>query len=227
MANKRMFSKDVVRTDRFLDMSLSAQALYFHLCMDADARGFVSPKSIMRMINASQGDLSMLAQRGFVIPFESGVLVITHWCVNNNIREDREASSQFVEEYDRLCLSEVGYYQLQENSRSTPAQIRLREIRLNEDKREGDSPTPKSFGKKSDITDSVLEEISQNYEIPIEFVKDCWDSAQNWCEAKGKIQKNYRAFLSNWVKRERAMLVMKSRSNSYSKRGGVYDARTK
>ena len=43
MAQKRMFSKDVVRTDRFLDMPLSAQALYFHLNLDADVKGFVSP----------------------------------------------------------------------------------------------------------------------------------------------------------------------------------------
>ena len=45
MANRRMFSKDVVETDKFLNMPLTSQALYFHLGMEADDDGFVaSPK---------------------------------------------------------------------------------------------------------------------------------------------------------------------------------------
>ena len=58
MANRRMFSLDVVDTDRFLDMSASAQALYFHLGMRADDDGFVNnPKKICRMTGASEDDL--------------------------------------------------------------------------------------------------------------------------------------------------------------------------
>ena len=33
MANRRMFSLDVVDTDAFIDMPVTAQALYFHLGM--------------------------------------------------------------------------------------------------------------------------------------------------------------------------------------------------
>lgn len=33
LANKRMFSVDVTETDAFLEMPLTAQALYFHLGM--------------------------------------------------------------------------------------------------------------------------------------------------------------------------------------------------
>lgn len=42
MANKRMFSVDVVETDAFLDLPPKTQALYFHLGMRADDDGFVS-----------------------------------------------------------------------------------------------------------------------------------------------------------------------------------------
>lgn len=42
MARRRMFSLDVVDTDRFLDMPSSTQALYFHLGMRADDDGFVA-----------------------------------------------------------------------------------------------------------------------------------------------------------------------------------------
>ena len=41
MANRRMFSLDIVDTDAFLDMPMSAQCLYFHLGMRADDDGSV------------------------------------------------------------------------------------------------------------------------------------------------------------------------------------------
>ncbi len=51
MANRRMFSLDVVDTDIFLDLPISSQALYFHLGMRADDGGFVSsPKRVTAMI---------------------------------------------------------------------------------------------------------------------------------------------------------------------------------
>ena len=50
MAQKRMFNKTVIGSDEFLEMSDSAQNLYFHLSMEADDDGFVDNwKSIMRM----------------------------------------------------------------------------------------------------------------------------------------------------------------------------------
>lgn len=130
MAQKRMFSKDVVRTDAFLDMPLSSQALYFHLNLDADVKGFVSPRVIMRMVNSTADDLNVLITKGFVIPFESGVIVITHWHINNAIRETHEAESQFPKELARLELLQQGKYQLQEYYSSTTAQISIDEIRL-------------------------------------------------------------------------------------------------
>ena len=68
MANRRMFSLDVVDTDRFLDMSASAQALYFHLGMRADDDGFVSsPRKIAKASNCGLDDLTLLAAKGFII----------------------------------------------------------------------------------------------------------------------------------------------------------------
>ena len=51
MAERRMFAKTIIDSDAFLDMPLTAQALYFHLSMRADDDGFVNnPKKIQRMI---------------------------------------------------------------------------------------------------------------------------------------------------------------------------------
>lgn len=83
-----MFSKAVVKTDEFLDMPQSAQNLYFHLGIEADDDGFASPKMVMRMLGSNADDLKVLISKKFVIPFESGVIVIRHWKDNNFIRKD-------------------------------------------------------------------------------------------------------------------------------------------
>lgn len=99
MANRRMFSKDVVETDKFLNMPLTSQALYFHLGMEADDDGFVaSPKKVQRSIGCSEGDLQILASRGFIIPFESGIVVLVHWKQNNYIQADRYRKTVHKEE---------------------------------------------------------------------------------------------------------------------------------
>ena len=89
MRNKRMFSLDVVDTDSFLDMPVTSQALYFHLGMRADDDGFVSsPKKIAKSSGCNADDLKVLISKGFLIPFSSGVVVITDWKVNNYLRMD-------------------------------------------------------------------------------------------------------------------------------------------
>lgn len=75
MANRRMFSLDVVDTDKFLEMPISTQALYFQLGMRADDDGFVSsPKRITSLIGASPDDLKLLIAKGFVIAFDNEVI---------------------------------------------------------------------------------------------------------------------------------------------------------
>ena len=110
MAPRRMFSLDVVNTDLFLDMPVSAQCLYFHLGMRADDDGFIaSPKQIMRMATCTQDDMKILVSKGFVIPFESGIVVIRHWKQHNYIQSDRYRKTKYTEEKDRLELKDNVY----------------------------------------------------------------------------------------------------------------------
>ena len=88
MANKRMFSLATIDSDSFIDLPLSAQALYFHLCMRADDEGFVNnTQRIIRSVLAKQKDLDKLVDSGFVLQFESGTICITHWGRHNTIKE--------------------------------------------------------------------------------------------------------------------------------------------
>ena len=111
MAERRMFTLKIVDSDAFLDMPMSAQALYFHLNMRADDDGFVNnPKKISRMIGASDDDLKILLAKRFVLGFESGVIVIKHWRMHNLLRKDRYNPTQYQEEFARLQLKDNGSY---------------------------------------------------------------------------------------------------------------------
>lgn len=113
MANRRMFSKDIINSDAFTDMPLSSQALYLHLNINADDDGFVNnPKMICKMIGASADDLKLLIAKNFIINFDSGIVVIKHWKMNNYIPKDRYKETNYIEEKQRLYLKENGSYTL-------------------------------------------------------------------------------------------------------------------
>ena len=97
MGNHRMFANAIIDSDSFLDMPLSTQALYFHLGMKADDDGFVgSPKRLARSVSCTEDDLKLLIAKGYIIPFDSGVVAIAHWNVHNKIRKDRKKEQPTV-----------------------------------------------------------------------------------------------------------------------------------
>lgn len=98
MAERRMMSKSIIKSDTFLDMPATTQNLYFHMLLDADDDGFINaPKSIMRMIGAKDDDMKVLTAKQFVIPFESGIVVIKDWKIHNYIQNDRYKPSTLPE----------------------------------------------------------------------------------------------------------------------------------
>ena len=120
MAERRMFAKTIIDSDAFLDMSLSTQALYFHLSMRADDEGFVNnPKKIQRMIGCGDDEMKMLIAKKFIIPFESGVCVIKHWRIHNYIQKDRFKETVYQEEKQHLELKENKAYTYIENPMDT------------------------------------------------------------------------------------------------------------
>lgn len=117
MAEKRMFAKAIIDSDLFLEMPVSTRLLYYDLGMRADDEGFVgSPKKIMRMIGASLDDMNILIARKFIIPFESGVVVIRHWKINNYLRSDRYIESIYTEEKSILVTDDKKVYHTQDEA---------------------------------------------------------------------------------------------------------------
>ena len=129
-----MFSKKIIDSDAFLDMPLSAQALYFHLSMRADDDGFINnPKKIQRMVGGSDDDMRILIAKKFIITFDSGVIVIKHWKMHNYIQSDRYKSTVYLEEKAMLKVSENKSYKVVENQCIQDVSTLDTQVRLGKD----------------------------------------------------------------------------------------------
>ena len=111
MAKRRMFSLDIIDTDLFMEMPQSSRLLYYELCMRADDDGFVSsPKKIMKMVGCNEDDFRVLTTKQFIIPFDTGIVVIKHWKIHNYIQKDRYKETIYLDEKNELNQEKNGMY---------------------------------------------------------------------------------------------------------------------
>lgn len=191
MAERRMFSKQLIDSDLFLNLPISTQNLYFHLCMRADDDGFVgNPQRIQKLIGVSDIDYKLLLAQKFILEFESGVIVITHWKMHNYIRKDRYTPTIYIEEKKLIMENERKEYILAigiptVDQMVTNGQPSLDQVRLGKDNDRFDINNKiyilNSVREKIEkelschITDKKLEEIYDKafqYKIanPIEYI---------------------------------------------------------
>ena len=181
MAERRMFAKTIVLSDAFLDMPLSARCLYFTLGMLADDDGFVnSPKSIMRQAGASMDDLRILLAKKFVLDFDSGVIVIKHWRINNYLRSDRYTETKYIEEKQQLEVEKNGTYHIN---------------RLN-----GIPTGIPSIGKDSVVEDSVVED-NISPATPTKQTKHIYGEHKNVRLTDDEVTKLKEQFPHDWSQR--------------------------
>jgi hypothetical protein len=106
-----MFSKKITDGDEFTALPPTTQCLYFHLCMSADDDGFSNSIRVSLFnAHATNEDFNTLVRKRFIIPFESGVIVIKHWKIHNYIQTDRYHETKYLEEKSKLILKENGVY---------------------------------------------------------------------------------------------------------------------
>ena len=208
-----MFAKTIIDSDVFLDMPLSTQALYFHLSMRADDDGFINnPKKIQRMIGASDDDLKVLVMKRFILPFDSGVVVIKHWRMHNYIRNDRYKETVYQEEKAQLLLKENGAYTQVEtigipDGNQVETQVRLGKdrvrIELGEDIEE-DKP-PKPTRHKYGAYENVLFTDEEFQKLTEEFPND-WnirlERLSEYIASTGKRYKNHLATIRSWARKD-------------------------
>ena len=215
MAERRMFAKTIIDSDAFLDMPLSTQALYFHLSMRADDDGFINnPKKIQRMVGCGEDDLKLLIVKRFILPFDSGVVVIKHWKIHNYIRNDRYKPTIYTEERAQLELKASGAY-TEAGAVGIPDDIptvdqmetqdRLGKVslELGKDSLEEKEEQP---AKRKRFTPPTLEEVKaycseRNNGIDPQTFIDYYES-NGWMVGKGKM-KDWKATVRTWENRRK------------------------
>ena len=200
MAEKRMFAKSIVLTDAFLDMPMSARCLYFTLGMLADDDGFVgSPKSIMRQCGASQDDMAILLSMRFVLGFNSGVIVIKHWRINNYLQNDRHKPTTYQEELATLMIDEKGSYT--EVDKQLPVYTGC----IQDVYTDKNSIEKNSKGKDRFIP-PTLEEVKayikeKGYSVDANKFFQYY-SVGHWIDSKGKPVRNWKQKIITWENKE-------------------------
>lgn len=222
MANKRMFALDVIDTDRFCEMPISARLLYYELGMRGDDEGFVqNPKKIMLTTGTTADDLKILAAKGYVILFDSGVLVITHWRQNNFIQKDRFHETTCLAEKAQIQTTDSKIYELlpSGNKLDTPcirtvsdleAQIRLDKTRKEEKAR---APSSRRFTPPSvDEVAAYCRERGNGVDAQ-RFVD--FYASKGWRVGSSGMR-DWHAAVRNWERQDNT-------KNGGGKNGGNYD----
>lgn len=216
MAEKRMFAKTIIDSDAFLDMPVTARLLYYDLAMRADDDGFVNnPKKIMREIGASQDDLTILGLRKFIIPFDSGVVVIKHWRIHNYIRKDTYTPTPYTAEMRCLGVDESKAYTLLDSSSvdgSSTARGRLVDgssTQIREEKRSSDKLskgenkiTPRhKYGRYQNVLLPDEEITKLKEEFPNDW-NERIERLSEYMASSGKSYKSPLATIRSWARKD-------------------------
>ena len=226
MAERRMIAKTIIDSDLFLDMPMSTQCLYFHLNMRADDDGFINnPKKIQRMIGCNDDDIKLLIAKNFIIPFESGVVVIKHWKIHNYIRMDRYKETLYKEEKSQLVTDKSKEYILGRPDDIPLVDQRLTQDRLGKDRLGKDRLGKDRLGKDNipieeecvnEYVSEKLSSMSKLYQKNIGMANgivgewlidisnqidvDLFKKALEICTEKGKLNFGYlKGIIKNWL----------------------------
>ena len=204
MAKKRMFSIDIVGSDAFLDLPYSAQCLYFQLGMRADDDGFVgNPKTIQRISGTKASDLELLVKKRFLLQFPSGVVVIKHWKINNQIQKDRYTPTVYTEEYQSLYIKDNKAYTEADKGcihsvSEMDTQISIDKNRLDKNSRGGDKHAHGFFANVL-LTDDELQKLAAEIPSYEEYI----EKLSHYIESNGKKYKSHYATILMWHRKDR------------------------
>ena len=210
MAKKRMFNVDIVGSDAFLDLPHTAQALYFQLGMRADDDGFVgNPKTIQRIAGAKESDLEVLVKKRFLLQFPSGVVVIKHWKINNDIKKDRYSPTVYTDEFQMLSTKE--------NKSYTERNVNVSTLDTERGQNVSTLDTQYSIDKNSKDKDSIVlckhahgffsnvfltDEEMQKLSSEIPNLDDYIERLSNYLANNKKEYKSHCATIRNWYRRD-------------------------
>ena len=200
-----MFDKVVTTSDDFLELSAEAQCLYFHMGMLADDDGLSKNyRSYMKLVGATNEDLQSLIDKSFIYKFDSDVIAIKHWKINNTIRNDRYRPTIFHFFFSRLDIADNNeYIMLDTNGIPDGNQM---DTKNNIDKNSKDkiSKEKNSLEKKREEKNNIVEKrgdvtiLSGNDVVVkdvIDYLNKKINSSYNWENEKIK------SLVNNWIEK--------------------------
>lgn len=233
MAERRMFAKKVIDSDLFLEMPLATQALYFHLAMRADDDGFVNnPKKIVRMIGADETSLKILISNSFLIPFNTGIVVISHWKLHNYISRDRYKPTIYQDEKSNLKLQNNGVYEILytnciqdvhnlstdciQDVHNLGTQVSIGKVSIGKDIYISPKTKKLKFGEFQHVllTDEEHKKLVEDYgeKTAALYIK----KVDEYCEQSGKKYKNYNLAIRNtFMQRDNIKPINQSERDLY------------
>lgn len=238
MAQKRMLSMNIIDTDMFIQMPISARLLYYDFCMRADDDGFIdSPTKIMKMIGCTEDDLKILIAKNYLIPFKNKVCVIRHWLIHNTIRKDRYNPTIYLEERNQLAVNNKIYdfqgKNVSGNQMATIWQPSIDKNSYNNSNNILEQPTENIFEiieKEFGRTLSPLEiEMIRSWNYPIEILKLAVQEAStsgqfvikyidrilyNWSKANVRTAEEAKKYIANFRSRKERNNQLDERNSS-------------
>ena len=168
--------------------------------MLADDDGFVNaPRSIMRQCGATQDDLAILIAKKFVIPFDSGVIVIKHWRINNYLQNDRIQPTKYVDEMSTLAIDEKGAY-------TSCIQNRVYIDKNSIGKNSIDKyvySLPLKDGTEYEVSETYVDELKAAY--PGKDLDNEFNRMRAWLisnPSKQKTSRGIKRFINGWLSRQ-------------------------
>lgn len=212
MAERRMMAKSVIDTDQFMDMPATAQNLYFHLLLRADDDGFLSNvKQVQRMTGNKDDDLKILFAKQYLIPFESGVVVIKHWKIHNYIQKDRYHPSRLPEkeevevnnygEWEKKSVSSVSNMYPDCIQHVSIGKDRLGKDRLGKDRKDI-KPSRHRYGEYKNVLLSDADVGKLKNEFPNDW-EGRIERLSAYMASTGKSYKNHLATIRNWARMQK------------------------
>lgn len=184
MAQRRMFSKNITNSSKFLKMPMSTRLLYYDLGMNADDDGFVEHFMVLRMTGATQQDLGVLQANNLIKIFDENVLWINDWKENNYIQKDRYQPSKYLQIYnlDTICIQDV--YTGKDR------------IELDKDNKKEINKEKYGEFKNVLLTEEEYHKLEKSNLLP--YI----EKLSSYIASKGKKYKSHYATILNWSRKE-------------------------
>lgn len=196
-----MFDIEIINQDSFLDLPMESKALYFLLGMEADDEGFVAPRKVLRLYGGTEDSLKVLIAKKFIIPFSTGVIVITDWKRNNYLDKSRIKETIYQDEKKQIAYNEnTEKYECLTNVKQMLNQYSIEENSIEENRVEDYKGKKKTFPPKLEEIEEYCK--SRDNDVNAKAFFDYYE-ANDWKDKDGKKVRSWKQKVITWENHEK------------------------